>query len=137
MSDDVDELAAEIIKQATDEGLLSTILYKIARAYQEARREIERLQQGIAATNQAWDENLKAAESALAALREQAERDAKVIEAARYFDFGGDWGTRMAMITNGAATREEGIAHNKEIVRAQRKLSAALAARAKEPGHGS
>lgn len=50
----------------------------------------------------------------------------EVVRAAQYFDAGGAWGTRLAMITNGAASRVEGLEHCKEIVRAQRKLSDAL-----------
>ena len=155
MSDDADKLAASYLEHRKPIKLFdaSGDAYVLARAYQEARREIERLTGKMCLicgakepceldksdmspctfdphpieAAQAFLKRATAAEETLAAMREQAERDAKVIEAARYFDFGGDWGTRMAMITNGAATREEGIAHNKEIVRAQKRLNHALA----------
>ena len=39
-----DEIAGQVVESATDDDLRGTMLYTIARAYQAARREIERLQ---------------------------------------------------------------------------------------------
>ena len=107
MSDDADKLAAEdaalILKCP---GGYTERSVRVARAYQEARREIEALQSEVEQCHakstcccgsyvnehgigdghspvSMYDYALSNAEAALAALREQAERDAKVIALAQ------------------------------------------------------
>ena len=189
MSDDADKLAAEYHLSNGPAG-------KLARVYQEARREIERLKEpkwfpiqnsGFAARDSrpgparvpwavgekaydayariygksqsmermaerggfslgemdefypawreavdavlAWQQRATAAESALAALREQAERDAKVVAAATQLHWAEvssaelyDYGDVQRIYVNEGDWSE---------------FVVALAARAKEPGHGS
>lgn len=161
-ADKLDRLAENVAgtqwywRNNADEIVDSTSPNRLARAYQEARREIERLtrdrcedcgskvssypkgcpQCGAPECCQSCCKR-HTAESALAALREQAERDAKVIEEMRQ---------TLKVVAAQFRTYEAHHAQKGSVdgdVKARRnaawaeRCESALAARAKEPGHGS
>ena len=144
-----DEIAGQVVESATDDDLRGTMLYTIARAYQAARREIERLTNVLEvseAANRAKTEHMVDMEAALLAAQAQARRDAEAAINSRPY-----WQVVLSRCRREFEMRESMKAHplrnthvnDVPVVAADlyceawdKGYQAALAAR-KEPGHGS